>query len=84
MREVLGWLLCGLGGVCTLCVMALEAGQGVPRDSDQRSVFSDHRSVFDKEHEQMKNQQKSPYHGVLVVLGLAFTLLGLYLLGVFG
>jgi hypothetical protein len=76
-REAIGWILSGLGGLCALRVMAISARHGVPPQLDRRSFL-------EAEFQDQKTQQQVPGFSLLVFLGLGLSLVGMYLIGMFG
>lgn len=77
MQEIVGWILCGLGVLCGLRVMAISARHRVPPEFDRRSVF-------ESEYQHHKSLQQVPGFSLRVFLGLGLSLLGMNLIGMFG
>lgn len=77
MQETIGWILGGLGVLCGLRVMMISARHRVDPQFDRRSVF-------ESEFQHHKTLQQVPGFTLLVFLGLGLSLLGMYLIGMFG
>ncbi len=77
-RETIGWIFIGLSMVCGVRVFLISAYTRNPR------AMHDRRSVFDREQEHRERLAQNPTHGRLVLMGLLFGLIGMYLVGMFG
>ncbi|MDQ7793848.1 MAG: hypothetical protein RDU89_05470 [bacterium] len=77
MREIIGWMLGGLGVLLGLRVIATSARHRVPPEFDRRSVFQ-------SDYEHHKTLQRVPGFAVLVLLSLGLLILGMCLIGILG
>jgi hypothetical protein len=76
-REALGWILCGLGVVCSLRVMAISGAQ-------RQQMRSGALPRFESEYEHHRRLRNVPGYQALVFVGVALSLMGMYLIGMFG
>jgi hypothetical protein len=76
-REILGWIICGVGSLCALKFMAAAARHRPPLEFDNRSVF-------ESEYDHHQRVAKDPQAQFYLWIGLALLFLGMYLIGMFG
>ena len=77
MGEVIGWVFLVVAAICSLGVFGISAGTRQP-DMDDR------RPVWERDYEHHSRLAGNPRFALLVFGGLAFGLLGMYLIGMFG
>jgi hypothetical protein len=73
MRELAGWMFCIFALGCAVKTMRI-ARKHLPQDEH------DNRSFFVKEFEQHRRLYKVPEHAFFVWLGIAFLIIGIWLI----
>jgi hypothetical protein len=78
MREALSVVCLIVTALCAIGVFNIAAQAG------GKSDLSDRRSVFQREYEKNQRVASNPWSAVLIIVGLASAVLGMYLLGMMG
>lgn len=78
MKEISGWILLAIGGLCAIIFLWNSV------KSTSSSDLHDSRSYFEREEDFHNRLSANPVNNILVVVGLICLGLGMYLIGMFG